>query len=245
MAPPPPPPPPPGFAGPTGPGLGRPFSAGDAISYGWRSFQANAGPLVLVVLVILAVGIVMSLAGQSINNTFVLLAFSVLQLVVSLILGLGVIRASLAILDGRRPTVEDLLNLENLVPYAIASILVGLLVTAGLVLCIVPGLIVGFLLQFYGYAVIDHRVGVPAYGATTTTDPTRESDPIGAMRASYEIATQNVGSLLVLMLLCILINFAGALLCGIGLLVSVPITYIAVAYAWRFFTGGVIAGRQA
>jgi uncharacterized membrane protein len=41
--------------------------------------------------------------------------------------------------------------------------------------------------------------------------------------------------------LCFLLNFAGLLLCIVGLLVTVPVTAIAVAYAWRYFSGGRIA----
>ena len=61
------------------------------------------------------------------------------------------------------------------------------------------------------------------------------------MRASYEITSNNVGSLIVLAILCILLNIAGFLLCGIGLLVTIPVTAIAIAYAWRYFSHGVIA----
>jgi uncharacterized membrane protein len=65
------------------------------------------------------------------------------------------------------------------------------------------------------------------------------------MRASYEITSKNVGSLIVLVILCILLNIAGALLCGIGLLVSMPVTAIAFAYAWRYYSHGHIAAQPA
>ncbi len=68
-------------------------------------------------------------------------------------------------------------------------------------------------------------------------------DPIAAMKRSYELASANVGSLLGLAVLCIVINIAGALLCGIGLLVSLPVTAIATAFAWRVLTHGVIAAQ--
>ena len=122
----------------------------------------------------------------------------------SLIIALGFIRAALVIVDGRRPTLDVLLSTDRLLPYAIASILVGLLVVVGFVLCIIPGFIAMFLLWFFGYAILDapDEPGSPA------------RDPIAAMRRSYELASANVGSLLGLAMLCIVINIGGALLCG-------------------------------
>ena len=61
------------------------------------------------------------------------------------------------------------------------------------------------------------------------------------MRASFQVTSKNIGDLILLALLAIVANLVGALLCGIGLLVSLPVTAIAVAYAWRYFSGGVIA----
>jgi uncharacterized membrane protein len=152
---------------------------------------------------------------------------------VSLIISLGLIRAALVILDGQRPEIGDLLSTKDIVPYIVASLLVTMVVFVGLLLCLIPGLIAGFLLQFYGYAIVDRKVD--AYQVAP------QSDPIGAMRASYEIVSKNVGSLLLLAILSIMLNIAGALVCGIGLLVSLPVTAIAIAYAWRVLSGGVVA----
>ncbi len=158
--------------------------------------------------------------------------WSVLQVFVSLVLGLGVLRVSLAVLDGRPPYVSDLISTRNLLPYVIATLLFSIVVTLGLIMCLIPGLIAGFLLQFYGLAILDDHEG---------TQP----DPMSALRRSYEITSANVGGLVLLALACIGINFIGAMLCGVGLLVSVPVSWVAIAYAWRFFTGGAIAQQTA
>jgi uncharacterized membrane protein len=65
------------------------------------------------------------------------------------------------------------------------------------------------------------------------------------MRASFEVVSGNVGQLLLLAIVCLVLNLVGALLCGVGLLVTLPMTAIAIAYAWRFFTGGMIAPQGA
>ena len=214
-----------------------PFSATDAIGYGWKGFTANIGPLILIGLVLLVASALSNWLSQGFESWLLTIIGSVLSAFISLVISLGLIRAALAILDGGRPSVEQLVSTKDIGPYIIASLLVALVVTVGLVLCIIPGLIAGFLLQFYGYAIIDRK------SDSVTTAP--QSSPTGAMRASFEVAAANVGPLILLAVLCFLLNLAGALLCGVGLLVSVPVTAIAIAYAWRYFSGGRIAAPTA
>lgn len=242
----PPPPPPPGGAYPPPPGYGppvspapqrAPFSATDAIGYGWKAFTANIGPLVIIGLVLALASVVSNWLSQGFDSWFLTIIGSVLSLFISLVIGLGLIRAALSILDGGRPSVEQLLSTKDIGPYLVASLLVALVVTVGLILCVIPGLIAGFLLQFYGYAIIDKKVD------SVTTAP--QSTPTGAMRASFEVVAGNIGPLILLAVLSFLLNVAGALLCGVGLLVSLPVTAIAIAYAWRYFSGGRIAAPTA
>jgi len=222
--PPPPPPPPPGGAAPTPGPSGGQLDAGAAIGYGWKGLTKNLGPLILITLVIVAIQAALSIFGQEFDSVFLLLMWNVLTTVVGLILAMGLIRASLAVVDGRTPEVGMLFQSEGFVPYLVASILVGLAVGVGFILCIIPGLILAFLFAFYGYGIVDGR-----------TD-----DGIEAMKMSWNLVTSNVGSLLLLFVLVVLINFAGLLLCFIGLLFTYPLTAIAVAYAWRTLSGGTV-----
>jgi uncharacterized membrane protein len=214
-----------------------PFSATDAIGYGWKGFTANIGPLLLIGLVLLVASALSNWLSQGFESWLLTIIGSVLSAFISLVISLGLIRAALAILDGGRPSVEQLVSTRDIGPYIIASLLVALVVTVGLVLCIIPGLIAGFLLQFYGYAIIDRK------SDSVTTAP--QSSPTGAMRASFEVVAGNVGPLILLAVLCFLLNLGGALLCGVGLLVTMPVTAIAIAYAWRYFSGGRIAAPTA
>jgi uncharacterized membrane protein len=234
------PPPPPG-AYPT-PGAGAPaptsLDVGSALTYGWNGLKNNVGSIAVIALVIVAINFVLNgltwIAG---DNGFLRFVVSVVSFFVSLVVALGLIRAALEIVDGRRPEIGDLLSTDGIGVYLVASLLVAVLVTLGLVLCIIPGLIIGFLLQFYGYAIVDRRVDA--------TSAAPQSDPIGALRASFQITSSNVGSLLALSIVNLVLNIIGAALCGIGLLVTLPVTAIAIAYAWRQLTGGPIAPQPA
>ena len=214
-----------------------PFSATDAIGYGWKGFTANIGPLVIIGLVLAVATVLSNWLSRGFDSWLLTITGNVLSVFISLVIGLGLIRAALAILDGGRPSVDQLVSTKDIGPYIIASLLVAVIVTVGLILCVVPGLIAGFLLQFYGYAIIDRKTD------SVTTAP--QSSPTGAIRASFEVVAANIGPLILLAVLCFLLNVAGALLCGVGLLVSLPVTSIAIAYAWRYFSGGRIAAVTA
>ena len=205
------------------------FAVGEALSYGWNGFKRYFGPLVVIMLVVIVISV--ALVYLRPQNYLLAMIVYFVQLAVWLIIGLGLIRAALAIVDGRAPILSDLLSTKDLLPYFVASIVAAVVVGVGFLLCIIPGLIAAYLLQFFGYAIVDNQTG------STMGRP----DGMGALSTSYEITKQTVGTLLPLVLACALLNLVGALLCGVGLLVTAPVTAIALAFAWRRLTGGPVA----
>ncbi|MGV1004190.1 MAG: hypothetical protein ACOYEV_05370 [Candidatus Nanopelagicales bacterium] len=218
--------------GPVGP---RPFSPTAAIAYGWSAFRANVGPLVMIAAVILVVNAIIQWLGRLGGDSFFFgMIFDFVGFLVSLIISLGMLRVALMIVDGKTPTAADLFKTDELGVYIVASVIAGVIIFVGILLCILPGIIAGFLLSLFGYSILDRVEGgvkVP------------KSSAVGALRTSYEVVTQNVGNLLVLVLLVALINLIGLAACLIGTLVSMPVTAVAMAYAWRYFTNGHIAGQ--
>lgn len=203
---------------------GAGFSPGAAISYAWSATMKNIGPLVLMTLVILVVQVVLQVAFGG-GKGFIALVLSIATSVISLILAMGLIRAALRVTDGGTPELGQLTETDQLGPYIVQAILVGIAIGIGLLLCIIPGMIAAVLFAFAGYVVID----------------TRDGDAVGAIRRSFEIVKGNFGAVLGLILLLILINLVGALLCGIGLLFTYPMTSVAFAYAYRTLNGQPVA----
>lgn len=224
---------PPGF-GQTGGPRGQ-FMPTDALAYGWRAFTANIVPLALIGLTLLLVSVATNFLTLGFDSWLLNVLAQALAIFLSFLIGLGLIRAALTIVDGGRPSVDQLLSTKDLGPYVVASIVVSLVVALGLLLCVLPGLIAGFLLQFFGYAIVD--------GKTSPQGGAPQSSPIGALSTSVNVVTSNLGPLILLALLCFVVNLAGALACGLGLLVTLPVTSIAIAYAWRHFTNGPIAAQ--
>jgi uncharacterized membrane protein len=252
--PPPPPggyPPPPEYAGPYGgaPAPAARFTVGDALGYAWAAFKANLAALVLLALVVIGVQLVVTAlralielgtrsdSGLVVGTATVLsLVMAIVAFVVGMVVAVGLIRAALAVMDGRTPMPSMVFQTEGLVPYILAAILFGLGVSVGLVLCIIPGLVLAFLWQFYGYAIVD---GHPEVGA------------VASLGRSFQVVKSNVGELLVLWLALIgiflvigliaVIPLIGWLVAAVALLVLYPVFALSLAYAWRRMTGGVVA----
>jgi len=216
----PPPPPPPGM-----PPGGAAFNVGDAISYGWTAYWQNVGPMVLITLVILGVQFLIGIAGQGTSGAVAYGVLQAISFVVGIILAMGLIRASLAVCEGRKPEVSMLLKTEGFFNYLVAAILFGIAVFFGLVLCIIPGIIVAVVFHYFGYAIVQQ----PELGA------------VDALKRSAEITKGYRWQLFGLALLLLLINLVGLLACGVGLLFTYGISAIAIAYAYKTLSGQAVA----
>lgn len=234
------PPPPPGdhpggaFGGGFGPGPAQ-LSVGDAISYGWRKFSQNPGVWIIVMLVAFVIQAVLSwiFNGGSFSYSFDdgASAFGVWSIignivtaVVGYIIQAAFVRGALSEVDGRKPAFGTFLQVGAVGAVILAGLLVGIATSIGLVLCILPGLVIAFLTWWTMQFVVD-----------------RNQDAITAIKSSYKAVTSNAGTLILLALALVGINIVGALLCGLGLLVSVPVSIIASTYAYRITTGGPVA----
>ncbi|MDY7101144.1 MAG: hypothetical protein S0880_08150 [Actinomycetota bacterium] len=199
---------------------------GRAISFGFSKFFENIGPLLILALVAVGAQIVLSLLGQFVFTGVVSqLMLNVLSFVVSSVLAIALIRACLDIVDGRSPDLNRAFSLDNVGQYILASIIFGIAVGVGLVLCILPGLAVLLLFGLFGYFIID-----------------RGLDGIDGLKASFDVAKRNIGPLIVLYLAAIAIAIIGLALCCVGLIPASAIIGIATAHAYRQLTGGYIAG---
>jgi len=220
----PPPPPPPSDswppAPPPPPGGGE-FRVGEAISYGWNAYWKHVGPLFLLALVVAAVYVVISFIGSGIGGAAGQVVFQLITFIVGVIVAMGLIRASLAVVEGREPDVRMLFETDGFGPYVVAAILFGIGVTVGLFLFIVPGIFLAIIWHFFGYVIVE----------TPTTSP------VDALRRSTEITRGHRWQLLGLGLLLFGINILGVLACCVGLLFTYGITAVTVAYAYKNLSG--------
>jgi uncharacterized membrane protein len=250
--PPPPPPPPPPTEPPAAPGAGG-YSVGNAFSYGWNKFTQNLGQILLAILVLVAVLIAIQLVGFFVGRaiacepevTFtadgsiktddcggiftvqnlVSWLFSLIGWIVSMIIGAGIVRGALDITEGRELEPATLLKPNKLGEVIIASLLIGILTFVGFIACVIPGFLVMFFTSYTLYFLMDR----PEMGA------------IDAIRASFEFTKNNAGNVILWFLISLAAWFVGALLCGIGLIVAVPVVLIGTAYTYKTLTGEPVA----
>jgi uncharacterized membrane protein len=104
------------------------------------------------------------------------------------------------------------------IPYFFGTLLYSLLVGIGMVLLVVPGVYVGVACQFAPYLIIDRRLG-----------------PVAALRESAALTKGSRWGLLFFGLVVIGLNILGSLLFGLGLLVTVPVTFSAHVWVYRRF----------
>lgn len=245
--PPAPPPPPP----PAAPGSGG-YSVGNAFSYGWNKFTQNLGQILLAIVVLVAILIAIQLVGFFIGRavacdpevTFtdngiktedcggifiaqniVSWLFSLIAWVVSMIIGAGIVRGALDITEGRQLEASTLLKPNKLGEVIIASLITGILTFVGFILCVIPGFLVMFFTSYTLYFLMDRR----------------EMGAVDAIKASFEFTKNNAGNVILWFLVSLVAWFVGALLCGIGLIVAIPVVLIGTAYTYKTLNNEPVA----
>lgn len=102
----------------------------------------------------------------------------------------------------------------------LANLLVGIFVAIGTLLLLLPGIYLAVAYMLTVPLIVERKLGF-----------------WDAMEASRKIVTKRWFSFFGFGLLLLLMNIVGALLCGLGLLVTVPVTYSAIVAAYENIVG--------
>ena len=213
-----------------GGGYPPPLDVGASISYGWKKFQENAGPFVILMLIVFGATLVVSLLGQLVllpmfsggdNGSAILsmVGFSVifvLQFVVAFFLQAGVYRAGLGVTRGIKPEVSMLTDTTHMANFALTVVLVGLGAFVGYLLCFIPGIIWLIFTAYAPIIALDKGVG-----------------PGDAIKQSIDWVKDNFGKVFLILLVAYLVYYVGVLLCCIGVLATGPIALISIIHSYR------------
>jgi len=142
------------------------FSIDEVFSYGWKTMLKNFWFFVVLIIIIGAVGGLLGGSNSALaNNTedwaiALTMITSIIYLIAMVILQIGVLKVSLNLLDGKKATYGELFkNWDIFANYLLASILYGLVVFAGLLLLVFPGIIWGIRYRMYSYLIVDKKMG--------------------------------------------------------------------------------------
>lgn len=192
------------------------FSIEAAFKYGWNTFKHRPGFFIGMTIIILFVswftGFVLGMVGEKGNAIS-----GIINLLVTTLVDLGVVATMLKVYDAPdSATFSDLWHPQQYLPYLGATILTGIAVVVGLILLIIPGLIAAMMLLFVKFVVIDRNMG-----------------PIDALKESARITKGHRMTLFLFVLAIAVINIIGAVLLLIPLLVTIPVSSLAMVYAYR------------
>lgn len=255
-------PPPPG---PGAPQAGYPQAAGtqafsvtNAFTFGWKKFTENVGPWLIASIVAFAIIVVLQviyiglagLATQSASTTidpvtgqveftsggtalwfiFVGALMTGVIVFVQIIIGAQFIRAALETARKGKIDFDVFTRTENLMSVVIAAIIIaavmfvlglfGIIPILGWMVLFIGGIAVGFFSHFFPYFILD-----------------RGASPVDGIKQSAKFVNDNIATVIVLFLASLVALFIGAILCGIGLLVAIPVVVMAQAYTYRYLTG--------
>lgn len=186
----------------------------DVFGQAWQLVSQRLGNWIAIALVYL---IVAGLAGVVLAN-IPLIGHLAAAAIGGLLMG-GLYRAAFRQLRGEEPQVADMFQIGDIAgPLIVAGLLETIGTAIAAALCLLPGLIVAGLWLFAVPMVADRGVeGITALRESWNT-----------LRGQWPMAT-------VFVLVFGLIQGAGAILCGVGLLVTFPVGIMAIALLYRDF----------
>lgn len=161
--------------------------------------------------------IVQSAASNYFRETALSIVISLAFSALSIFLEIGFIKIVLKLVDGVKAEFQELWAYPGyFVNLLVSSILFGLIVVAGFILLIIPGIYLALRLQFYSYFVVDKNAGI--------TD---------SLKMSWGKTKGKVFDLFLFALLLIALNILGALALLVGLLVTIPVSFVAITLLYR------------
>ena len=198
------------------------FSIKEAFSYGWTTFKKRPVFFIVFSLIIIGANIIPSFLNGILSNKELHLetlsfVITVLGAILSWIVTLGMINFTLKIYDNKPVTYSSIFEKWKLIlSYFLSNLLYGLIIFAGLILLIVPGIIWSIKFQYFPYTMVDRGTGI-----------------IESLKLSSKITNGNKWKLFLFNLAQGLICILGFLLLGIGILIAIPLITMAEAYVYR------------
>jgi hypothetical protein len=195
---------------------GLPLS--EAVRFGWKTVQSSFVFILLTLVVAAFVPSIIQWGGEHVfHHDGQVFLIKLVSLLVSATFGLGLSKIYLRFRDGEKPIFENLFDGLARAHIWIASTLISTVaIVMGLILLIVPGVIMMLRLWLVGFVLVDERTG-----------------PIDAIQRSWDITRGHTMDLLVLFVALLGLNILGLCCLVVGLVVTIPISGLALAYVYR------------
>lgn len=200
--------------------LSKGFSIGEMIKFGWRIAKSHVlffVGVLLTMIVIQELPQIISRVARLPSEGFINVLVYVISFILSLWMSLGFVNISLRFAKGEKAKFRDLFTNGKLVwRFFLASILYTVMLLVGLILLVFPMFMWGTKYALYPYFIIEKDAGA-----------------IDSLELSSQATKGAKWDLFGLFVVLFIINFLGALVFLIGLFITIPLSYVAIAYAYR------------
>lgn len=200
--------------------MGGKIDIRQSLEFGWKVFRDNVFFFLVMMLIL---GVPAAMMGVMVRD-MPWLSVPVLFLrgtawLWRVISAMAVIIVSLSYCDRNSFDIRQIEGMKPLfIPYLLGSVLFSVMIGVGMILLVVPGVYLAVRYQFMPYLIIDKGM-----------------QPMDALKAAGELTKGSWLDLFLFLFSIVGINFLGALLFGLGLLITVPVTFVAHARVYRSF----------
>jgi len=212
------------------------FSIKEALSFGWETFKKYPWFLIGITLTVVVLPYLIQYLlqlpfqsnpppiGADLDPRYtqewnpMMLISTIVSSLLSAYLTIGTIRISLKLADGKKTEFKDLYSAkaETFIRYVIGGLLYSLIVIAGIILLIIPGIIFAIKYQYYNYLIVDKSLS-----------------PFDAIKKSGKITQGYKWNLLLFGFVIGVVTLLGLFALVVGILVAAPVTGLAQAYVYR------------
>jgi uncharacterized membrane protein len=196
------------------------FSIKEALSFGWETFSKNIWYFLALFLGLSVIFSILGFVGEIAKQVrpVLFVTLNLISVVLNVIISIGLIKMALSFVHNKKASIRQSFtpSAESFFPYIIGSFLYILIILGGTMLLIIPGIIWALTYQFYAYFIVD-----------------KNYSPREALRQSARITKGAKAKLFGFLILIGILNIIGALLFGIGLLVTIPVTILAIAFTYQ------------
>ena len=192
-----------------------------ALRFTWNVIKANPETAILTVIIFFAVDLATSVPrnaaiyrwGSNPATTILALLLGAIFLAV---VGAGLSKIALAFaFYGKARIIDFRASFNQYLKYFVGSLIYALIILLGLVLFIIPGITIAITFQFYGFFILRYDLGL-----------------IESFKQSAILTKGHKLNLLGFNIVVFLFALLGTLPFGLGIYITVPISFVALAYVY-------------
>jgi len=196
---------------------GMPFDRAAALRFGWETAKSKFFFFLGVMLLGAGVIILITVLGDRMPESILKIVLMLCSNVWGMLVAIGTAAIALKICDGKEASIGDFFVEPGVLwAYIVAAVLATAFIGMGILLLIVPGVIFYLKLLFYPYYILDNYGGV-----------------INSLQSSWNRTAGMKWELFKFSLYIVMVNLLGLLCLGVGLLVTIPMTWVATAHVYR------------